>query len=225
MEYIYKITNPKGAIYIGKTKDFKKRMSFYKNSLCKSQKKLYNSIVKYGWKNHAIEVIENISKEQVSDREIYWINFFKTNYKRYPENKGLNLSDGGENNKGNNIRRVYEYDITGKYVREWACQNDAVNFYNLGQNHIPQACSGKLKTFGGKRWSYIKHESLSELQGFRDSKKYFDILQINKDGITIKEWKSISHIKMYIPVQEVNIIKCILGERKTHKSFMWKLKN
>lgn len=41
---IYKITNPKGKIYIGQSIDIDKRINTYRLMHCKDQKLLYNSI-------------------------------------------------------------------------------------------------------------------------------------------------------------------------------------
>lgn len=54
---IYKITNPKGKIYIGSSKNIKKRFNDYQKKRCKSQPRLYNSLVKYGVENHSFEII------------------------------------------------------------------------------------------------------------------------------------------------------------------------
>ena len=62
---IYKITNSKGAIYIGQAVNIERRKKDYSRAGCKSQRKIYNSIKKYGWKDHTFEVlIENIKDGQ-----------------------------------------------------------------------------------------------------------------------------------------------------------------
>lgn len=55
--YIYKITNPKGKIYIGSTIDLVGRKSKYKNLRCINQTKLYHSLKKYGFENHTFEIV------------------------------------------------------------------------------------------------------------------------------------------------------------------------
>lgn len=75
--YIYKITNPRGKIYIGSTKrNVLKRWSSYKNLSCKAQKKLYSSLLKYGVENHKFEIIlvtyiENIYEAERKLGEFY----------------------------------------------------------------------------------------------------------------------------------------------------------
>lgn len=55
--YIYKITAPNGLIYIGKTVDFKRRMSEYKRNDTKKQPRLKSSIDRFGWESHTVEIL------------------------------------------------------------------------------------------------------------------------------------------------------------------------
>ena len=68
---IYKITNPKGAVYIGQSYNIFYRFSQYKRLNCKPQRKLYNSLNKYGYENHTFEIIETCY-ENLNVRERYY---------------------------------------------------------------------------------------------------------------------------------------------------------
>lgn len=57
MTGIYKITNHKGSIYIGQAVNIKRRETDYARAGCKSQKKIYSSIKKYGWETHTFEIL------------------------------------------------------------------------------------------------------------------------------------------------------------------------
>lgn len=61
---IYKITSPTYKIYIGQSKDLRRRKSEYKNNDVKlrSQTRLYNSLQKYGFENHQFDIIEYCSE-------------------------------------------------------------------------------------------------------------------------------------------------------------------
>ena len=72
MTGIYKITNPKGKVYIGQAKDLEKREQDYKYQKGKGQPLLYNSIKKYGWDEHTFKVIELCEWDQLNIRERYW---------------------------------------------------------------------------------------------------------------------------------------------------------
>lgn len=54
---VYKITNPKGKVYIGQSSNINRRMIEHKYRAKKSNLKLYNSINKYGIDNHLIEIL------------------------------------------------------------------------------------------------------------------------------------------------------------------------
>ena len=75
---IYKITNPKGKVYIGQSRDLKKRelqYSKYLKRYCR-QLKIVNSINKYGWNQHFFEIIEICIFDDLNIRERYWQEFY-----------------------------------------------------------------------------------------------------------------------------------------------------
>jgi group I intron endonuclease len=89
---IYKITNPNGKSYIGKSFDIDKRMVYYKRMLCNKQKLIFYSLKKYGVDNHKFETIVkgDFNLKLLNDLEIHYIRLYNT-YKG-----GLNLTYGGD---------------------------------------------------------------------------------------------------------------------------------
>jgi len=87
---IYKITSPSGLIYIGQTINFKKRMTNYKSYGAKGQTALNNSLLKYGFEQHTVEILEEVDKELLFEKEIFYINKFDS------VKKGLNIHKGGK---------------------------------------------------------------------------------------------------------------------------------
>jgi len=75
---IYKITSPKGRIYIGQSVDVEHREYLYSKKFCKSQSKIYNSILKHGWETHKFEIVEECERKNLNERELYWGKFFNT---------------------------------------------------------------------------------------------------------------------------------------------------
>ena len=73
---IYKITNPKGKVYIGQSVNFEKRFNQYKKLTCKNQVILYRSLLKYTFENHTFEIIEECNIEILNERERYWQDFY-----------------------------------------------------------------------------------------------------------------------------------------------------
>ena len=81
MPVIYKITSPSKKVYIGQSWDWVKRRSVYKRKACEYQVKLYNSLVKYGYDNHVIEVIcklpEDVEQSVLDSYEKLYLQQYK----------------------------------------------------------------------------------------------------------------------------------------------------
>ena len=90
---IYKISNENGGVYIGQSTDIYWRWKFYESLDCESQRRLYNSLKKYGFENHTFEIIEECPREMLNEREIYWIQFHNS----FNTENGMNLQFGGYN--------------------------------------------------------------------------------------------------------------------------------
>ena len=99
---IYKILNKtNGKIYIGQSVNIERRwkehLYDYKNENEKRNynMKIHRAMRKYGIDNFVFEVIEECEKEELDEREIYWIDFLETQNKE----KGYNLTSGGAANR------------------------------------------------------------------------------------------------------------------------------
>jgi group I intron endonuclease len=105
--FIYKITNKiNNKIYIGKSKDPDKRfkrhlyVSEHPNTGPNQFQPIHAALAKYGSNNFNLEIIDECMLEgEIFDKEIYWISYYKSNMKKYP-NIGYNLTDGGEGHSG-----------------------------------------------------------------------------------------------------------------------------
>jgi len=84
---IYKITNPKGKVYIGQSIHIEKRFKTYKNfgSNTSKQIKLYRSFKKYGFINHKFETLIECNLDELNELERYYQDLFDV------LNTGLNL--------------------------------------------------------------------------------------------------------------------------------------
>ena len=81
--FIYKITNNvNGKVYIGQTiQTIKER--FYQHCATKCSDSVLNmaihkAIKKYGKSNFTIEVIEEVDKDSLNDREKFWIEYYNS---------------------------------------------------------------------------------------------------------------------------------------------------
>ena len=70
---IYKITNPKGKVYVGQSVRIEKRFRDYATlHNCSEQPRLYRSFLKYGVEFHIFEVIEECLVHELNEREKYF---------------------------------------------------------------------------------------------------------------------------------------------------------
>lgn len=90
---IYKITDlTTGKSYIGQSVDIKERFRQHiKSALTygKATNKLYSTMQKSGVHNFTFEILEEVPRENLNERETYWIEFYKT------KDFGLNTTRGG----------------------------------------------------------------------------------------------------------------------------------
>lgn len=112
---IYKITNPKGLPYIGQSANIESRIESYRRTSCKEQRKLYNSIKKYGWENHSVIVLIECEIHELNNYERYFI------LKYDSIQNGLNISDGRKYNRsmGGSIKTDGFGNIMITYVAKW----------------------------------------------------------------------------------------------------------
>ena len=77
--------------YVGVAKDFDKRMYQHKIGHDKEHSPIDRAIVKYGWENFEISIVDNYSSlEERKEKEIYYISFYNT------YNTGYNATLGGD---------------------------------------------------------------------------------------------------------------------------------
>lgn len=87
---IYKIINNLNKkIYIGRSNNIFARINSHKISSKNIKSPLYNAIRKYNIENFTYEVIEYCDVEEISKKEIYWIEFFNSANRLI----GYNLND------------------------------------------------------------------------------------------------------------------------------------
>ena len=68
---IYKITNPNGEFYIGKSLDLKSRFNSYRSTL--TGRPIEESINIHGYNNHTFEIIILCEASELNEKEKYYI--------------------------------------------------------------------------------------------------------------------------------------------------------
>ena len=96
---IYKFKNKiNGKIYIGQTTKSLKRRVIQHVTNSKTTTKVHktyfhNALNKYGIESFELQIIERCAtREELNDREIYWITYYNSNCKEF----GYNIESGGQ---------------------------------------------------------------------------------------------------------------------------------
>lgn len=228
---IYKITNPNGRIYIGKTVNMTARIRSYKCQKSVSQQPLvFRSFQKYGFENHTFEIIDSFTSnnDYCKGKEIFWIRTYMSNINKYPEQKGMNLTDGGDGTLGfkksdeERVAMVKRY--TGRKQsdeqRKKASERHKGNKYNLGRTPSKET---RLKMS-------LANNGISELCKKRSLEvKRKPVIQYDANGGIIKEYESLVAASKYFCVSRDCVARWVNnpnGKRtySEHKSVILKYK-
>lgn len=211
---VYKYTNLiNGKIYIGQTigtLEYRAGHNGYKYRKCTY---FYNAIKKYGWENFAVEILQdNLTREQANELEIKYIKQFNSQ----DEKIGYNISDGGNTNSV--LRKtVYQYDLNGKYIREWESVSEAERYYNTTISVINKRSSA------GYQWKYEKFEQISPILNANNTGEQKKVYQYDLDGNFICEYDSLSEAARLNgnPNGFKHISLCCNHKRRSAMGFRW----
>lgn len=205
---VYKITNPKGLVYVGSSKDVDTRWKWYKKLRCNSQTKLYNSLIKYGVDNHIFEVIEECDIEILLERELFYGSFYGCLDKKIGLNCRLPKSmEGyvymsqdtkdkiGSSNKSINIGKVHGHyesslkKLTPEQIREVKIllienkltQKEIGNLYSVSRKIISLISLGKTyKSIATDIDLSLRKKQYVKLEEC----DYNEIKKMNKEGVS-----------------------------------------
>lgn len=200
---IYKITNPKGEIYIGQTIGIERRKKEYSKIKSYGQPKLQNSFEKYGWENHMFEVIEECILEQLDEKEIYWKQFYINQY-GWEKILFCHLIDG----KGGNKSLETKQKMSNYALNRTKEHNKKISDKMKGYKQTSQHCLNKSKAMKGKKVRCKK------------------VLQYDLTDSFIKEWPSAKEACLFYNPKDLNgVSACCLGKQKSAYGYKWKYKN
>lgn len=191
---IYKIENKiNKKVYIGQSVDIHKRWNAHRSELTRGvhyNDYLQRSWNKYGSDNFEFSVIEECKEDELDNREIYWIDF----YKSCEENFGYNSQIGGAGDVL--YRPVLQFDLSGNFIREWKNAREASMETETPQQGIYGSCIRKYKHSRKYIWIYKSdYNGKESLQWYLKDQKTKNINQYDLYGKYIKTWKNNAEIK------------------------------
>lgn len=202
MGVIYKIISPSGKVYVGKTYDLRKRINAHKARVNKgSSIILHNSIRKYGWDAHKLEVIEEVADELLNELEIYWISELKTYC--YENPMGLNMTKGGDGQ-----RSTWIHDEKRRKIQSERFSKQGNPFY--GKTHTEE--NRKAQSQRAKEWA-IKNKNKIPAWGVEKGrlKVMRSVLCYDKHGVFLKEYDSLTTASKEFGITHASISESCTG--------------
>ena len=237
--FIYKITNPKGLVYIGKTKSVENRFNQYQYPSKDINTLLYQSLHQYGFDNHKVEILEEVQEKLGKSKEVLYISLYNS------FQAGLNMNAGGggvdfhtpetklkikeskigwkpSKERGIKIGKKLKGKPKSKETKEKiskALKGTTKPFKgrvspNKGNKYSDEVREGISKNRMGHKMSIETKQLMSKSQW-----KAYKINQYTIDGEFIRIWDSITQA-----VKEIggDIGACVRGNQKTAGGYVWK---
>lgn len=235
---IYKIVNKiNGKIYIGQSNDIERRWREHLCCYCNPNvtdynSKKYRAFRKYGIENFELQIIEEVSKEKLNEREIYWIQFYNS------VKKGYNLAYGGSmpNLRGedhsqailtqDNVNKIMYYlEFTekrfGDIGKQFNITSSEICHINNGNNWISDEKAYPLRKTSYARkgeengMSHFTDEEVLSMREMYQIKTIEEIQEIYKDRVSKSAIKHIltgdsyKHVPVYKKNKKMWIEACI----------------
>jgi len=215
---IYRITNTvNGKSYVGQSVDVKSRISHHRSELRNNRHEnsyLQNAWNKYGEENFTFEILERCSRNELDEREIYYIDHFKT-YKTF---NGYNLTLGGDGT--HIVNEVLQFDAYGNFIKEYENGIVASEELNISAGTIYACLTKRIKKADMYIFVYkSEYKDKSSLEWWLDSNRNTPVEQYDLYGNLLNTWASCAEI-----VRELgfNPIQCLIHVTKSCHGYIWK---
>lgn len=228
-----------GKRYIGKSINVERRLYVHlcsANAKSKSVRQnqnphLGNALRKYGVSAFdflIIETFESISPQELADREVFWMDYYKTNDRNF----GYNLvRDGSQSmvvhqETKDKLKVLNLGPSNPNYGNFWSeSQKEAMSIYAKTRHATGvygNEWKQKIAIASSRVWADLeKRKKMAEAVSI--AKRKFKFHQCQKDGTFVKEWDSIKDIVTANPNYKwQNIYSVCNGYKKSYMGFVWK---
>lgn len=228
-----------GKRYIGKSINIesrliqhKSRLQQYERSLKHTSRHLYNAVQKYGWKAFITEVIEtfnNVNEELIAERELYWMDQFKTCDRNHGYNlrrdssTGMIVSDETRKIKSEQNKGVNNPNHGNKWSDEMKSNMSSVKQKQHRDDSIyGDEWKSKISKKSSEFWRDNPEVKKQMAKKVSNKKQNFNFLQLDEECNLIRRWNSVEEIINENPEWKwQNIYSVCNGYKKRIYGFKW----
>ena len=223
---IYKITCIKtNEIYIGQSSNIEYRFKQYKLLSVKNHRKIYKSLIEYGYINHIFEIIETfdiLDNKILTEREQYYMDLYRSiGYAL------LNIREAGSNGLHSFETKIKIGKSNSLKLKGRKCSSEHTNNIKKSLLNNKRRLGTKVSSFTKKKMSVShtgKKKSHVHCYNISEAKKKI-IQQYTLDMILLNEFMCANDAVRLLNFKSANTIRrCANGERKTAYGFIWKYK-
>lgn len=120
------------------------------------------------------------------------------------------------------FRTVNQYNLDGVFIRQWKGLSVAEKTLNI--KNVSEVCNGHRRQAAGYMWRFADLESRKQIEPYAES-RYRGVLQFDKCGNYICEYKSIKEAGLITGISKSGIIGVCNGTNKTAGGYIWRYKD
>lgn len=114
---------------------------------------------------------------------------------------------------------VYQYNIEGKFIKEWNSAVDAAYNLNLNPSNINKVCRQERKKCGNFTWSFNKKSNIPAYKKKKIKTKIVLQLDLNKN--IISEYNSTLEAHKVTKIPVTNLTNCLNGYSNSSGGYLW----
>lgn len=146
-----------------------------------------------------------------------------------------NINYGNRNSKVSKMLQetkdsipIKQYTLNGEFVKEWKGAREIERVLGYNQANIRHCCEKQGRYAKGFQWRYSLEtsgeESIEPITIYNTMPQAKPVLQYDKQGNLIKEWKYCSMAARELGYDVSTIAKCCRGDYQTAYGYVWKYK-
>lgn len=228
---VYKHTSPSGKVYIGISRDPKRRWNKGRGYIGNIY--FFRCINKYGWDNIEHEILfSNLSLDDAKKKEVELIAQYKSNNREF----GYNISGGGDglvaeesrhkmslSRIGNNYckGRKYTEETKKKISQSLSKYYESHSQYFFGKHHNQNTIEKLKSRIVSEESKRLMSEHHANVKGVNNPSAR-SVVCLSLDGKTIKIYPYASMAANELNIDLSSIIKCCKGKAKSCGGYKWK---